>query len=262
MANDPHIKPLVISAPFGNYIRFDGATSTFGTFTAQRRRGRAWRVLKTVRYSRRLGAWVNRIGLRNPGIAWLEQRVRARRTDVSASIVSVHGFTDEQWWTLLTRADALGAVAIELNMSCPNVGEVNWPEKLFERAAVLNTPVVVKIPPVRFERLTREALGAGLRTLHCCNTLPVPGGGMSGKPLTPIALRCIEDVHAIARDLGADDDLTIIGGGGITTPEDVDAFADAGSNRFAIGSVLMHPRYLRGPGPMSAVVRRAGERAT
>lgn len=255
------LAPLVVSAPFGNYVRFEGATSTLGTFTSHRRRGRLWKILTTVRRCRRLGAWVNKIGLRNPGIDWLQRRVASGRKDVSASLVSVHGFNDEQWWTLLTKADALGCLAIELNMSCPNAGEVNWPPQLFERAAILDTPVVVKLPPVRFERLAAESLDAGVRALHCCNTLPVPEGGMSGKPLTPLALRCVRDVRAMACDRGIDD-LTLIGGGGITTPADVDAFAEAGADRFAVGTAVMHARYLFGIGPMRAVLERARERAT
>ncbi len=262
MPDPPTLEPAVVSAPFGNYVRFDGATSTLGTFTTHRRAGRLWRILKTVRRYPRLGAWVNKIGLRNPGIGWLEQRVRSGKADVSRSILSVHGFNDEQWWGLLTQAEALKPGAIELNMSCPNIGEVNWPGPLFERAAVLSTPVIVKVPPVRYERLVREALDAGLRALHCCNTLPVPGGGMSGKPLTPLALACIEGIRASASSGGHDGDLLIIGGGGITTPQDIDRFADAGANRFALGSVLMHPRYLFGPGPLRPVLERAKERAT
>ncbi|GAB4543827.1 MAG: diguanylate cyclase [Phycisphaerales bacterium] len=253
----PDTASLLISAPFGNYVRFDGATSTLGTFTAHKRPGRLWKIVTTVRRYKRLGAWVNRIGLRNPGIEWLERRVRSGRQDVSRSLVSVHGFTDEQWWTLLTKADQLGAAGIELNMSCPNVGEVNWPVSLFERAVSLRTPVVVKLPPVRYERLLDDALAAGVGMLHCCNTLPVPGGGMSGKPLKPIALACVSDVRTRC---GAN--VVIVGGGGITRPEDIDAYADAGANRFAIGSVLMHPRYLAGPGPMRGVIARAAERAS
>jgi len=70
----PRLRPLIVSAPFGNYIQPAGCTATLGTFTALRRGGvinRAWRVLLTVRYYRRMKAWVNRIGLRNPGIDWL-----------------------------------------------------------------------------------------------------------------------------------------------------------------------------------------------
>ncbi|MEM1423627.1 MAG: hypothetical protein AAGH64_06450, partial [Planctomycetota bacterium] len=209
----------------------------------------------------RLGAWVNKIGLRNPGIGWLERRVREGKKDLTDALVSVHGFHDEQWWELLTKADGLGVAGIELNMSCPNVGETNWPATLFERASALTTPVIVKLPPVRFERLADEAIASGVRSFHCSNTLPVKGGGMSGKPLLPVSLACVENVRERCERAGAGG-VVIVGGGGITSPEDVDAYADAGAHRFALGSVLMHPRYLRGPGPLAGVVRRAHERAS
>ena len=237
---------LVISAPFGNYVRPRGATPTVGTFTLSARRGRVWRVIRTVRRSRRLGAWVNRIGLRNPGIEWLAQRVARGREDLSDKIVSVHGFDDAQWGTLIERVRDLGAMAIELNMSCPNVGEVGAHAAVFERAMSIwgdGARVIAKLPPVRHQEMARAALAAGVRAFHCCNTLPVPGGGMSGKPLLPLSLRCIEDVLAMDPE-GDSDGLVVIGGGGITTPEDIDAYARAGATHVALGTHVMHPKYL------------------
>lgn len=235
---------LIISAPFGNYVRPRGATPTLGTFTAEARPGRVWRVVRTVRRSRRLGAWVNNIGLRNPGIEWLVRRVARGREDLSDKIVSVHGFDDGQWGSLVGRAHELGAMAVELNMSCPNVGEVGWDSGVFERAVGVwgdGSRVIVKLPPVRYAEMARAALAAGVRAFHCCNTLPVPGGGMSGKPLMPLSLRCIEDVLGLAES--ERDGLVTIGGGGITGEEDIDAYARAGATHVAIGTRVMHPKY-------------------
>lgn len=236
------VRAVVVSAPWGNYVRPEGSTPTVGTFTLRRRRGRAWRVLRTVRCYPRLGAWVNRIGLRNPGIGWLESAVRSGRKDLGGSILSVHGFDEGEWAELVDRAGGLGAAALELNISCPNVGEVSWPTWLFERAVSTGTVVVVKLPPVNYVRLAEEALSAGVRWLHCCNTLPVRGGGMSGKPLQPLSLRCVEEARTIAGRLGVS--ASVIGGGGVTGPEDVRRYADAGADRVALGTKLMHPRYL------------------
>jgi dihydroorotate dehydrogenase len=55
----PAIRPLVVSAPFGNYVQPRGTTPTLGTFTLLRRGGvasRIWRVFLTVRYYPRLKA--------------------------------------------------------------------------------------------------------------------------------------------------------------------------------------------------------------
>ena len=255
-------RPLVISAPFGNYIHPAGTTRTLGTFTLERRPGRWHRVLRTVRYTPRLGAWVNRIGLRNPGIAWLERKAASGAVHVADAIVSVHGFHDQEWRALIERAARLSPGAIELNVSCPNVGELSWPRWLFAEAErALPGRVIVKVPPVRYEAMVRDALAGGVRMLHCCNTLPVPGGGMSGKPLLPLALVVVGRVRAIATEMGiAREGVVVIGGGGITEPGDVDAYADAGADRVAIGTKVFHPKYLWSDAGVRPLIERAEAR--
>jgi dihydroorotate dehydrogenase len=231
------LQPTIISAPFGNYIQPRGATPTLGTFTASARPGRWRRTLQTVRYYPRLKAWVNRIGLRNPGMGWLMRQVDRGRIDPRDKIISIHGFDEDQWSQLLRQADELGPAAIELNMSCPNVGEVDWPSDLFERAAALATPIIVKLPPIHYELMVDQAREAGLSAFHCCNTLPIPAGGLSGAPLKPLSLRCIRLLRASPG--GAK--LTLIGGGGIGTLEDIDAYASAGADHVALGTKTMNP---------------------
>jgi len=256
------IKPLVISAPFGNYIQPAGTTPTLGTFTAQRRGGilnRAWRIARTVRYYPRMKAWVNKIGLRNPGIDWLVEKANAGVSggiDVRDKLVSIHGFTPEDWNVLLEKSAALKPLAIELNMSCPNVGHIAWPPELFQRACDTGVPIVVKIPPVNYDAMVEQAYAAGLRTFHCCNTLPNPGGGMSGTPLKHVALQCIQDLQRKPYF----DELTIIGGGGIYEPNDVDAYADLGVKHIAIGTKLFNPKYLFSDAGIAGIKQRAQQR--
>lgn len=246
------IQPLVISAPFGNYIQPAGTTPTLGTFTAAARPGRVMQVLKTVRRYRRLGAWVNKIGLRNPGMPWLVDRVKAGRVDVADKIVSIHGFTETDWRQLLEQVAAIKPLAVELNMSCPNVGEIIHDESLFVDAVATDVSVVVKLPPVRYAALVEQAIGAGIRAFHCCNTLPVPAGGISGKPLQPLSLEC---VAALRQRHG--DDLQLIGGGGITTPADIQRYRDVGADHFAIGTKVMHPKYLWFQGSLQPLIDAA-----
>jgi dihydroorotate dehydrogenase len=230
----------VISAPFGNYIQPDGATPTLGTFTLHRRPGRVWRVLKTVRYRPKLKAWVNKIGLRNPGIDWLAGRVKRGRCDVSDKLVSIHGFDAEQWAALLKKIAEIKPMAVELNMSCPNVGEIDWPPGLFKQAIDTGVPVVVKLPSVNYQEMLEQAVDVGVRVLHCCNTLPVPEGGMSGRPLKPVALEVIRGIRG--KTFG--NELTIIGGGGIYGLSDIDLYADAGADHVALATKTMNPKYL------------------
>jgi dihydroorotate dehydrogenase len=254
--NEPSLHKLIISAPFGNYIQPAGATATLGTFTAARRPGRVWRILKTVRRYRRIGAWVNKIGLRNPGMPWLVERVRSGRITVADKIVSIHGFADADWYALLDQAAAIKPLAVELNMSCPNVGCIEWPHDLFLRAVSSGVPVIVKVPPVNYQTIFAQALAAGVRTFHCCNTLPVPAGGLSGKPLKPVALQCIRDIVGnLAGPVVPE--LRIIGGGGITQPSDIDEYAAAGARHFAIATKAFSPIYLLTHGPLRSLIDRA-----
>lgn len=256
MAPVPALQPLIISAPFGNYIQPTGTSPTLGTFTALARPGRVWRILRTVRYYRRLGAWVNRIGLRNPGIDWLARHAAAGKVDLADKLVSIHGFDGMQWSLLLDKTAALHPGGIELNMSCPNVGEVDWPADLFDRAVATGSPIVVKLPPINYQIIADRALDAGVRAFHCCNTLPVPGGGLSGEPLKPLALECI---HRLRGEIAGDraDELLLIGGGGIREPDDIDAYAAAGVRHFALGTKVMHPRYLFSTAPLKPLLDRA-----
>lgn len=253
------IRPLIVSAPFGNYIQPRDATATLGTFTAEARPGRLWRIIKTVRYYPRLRAWVNKIGLRNPGMPALVREVNLGRTNVSDKIVSIHGFNDTEWQSLLEQIVEIGPTAVELNMSCPNVGEMNWPATLFRDAveqmqqAGGRTRVIVKLPPVRYETMAKQAIEAGVTWFHCCNTLPVPAGGVSGKPLKPVALACIGAI----RTWPEAEQLTIIGGGGISKVQDIDDYIDAGVQHVAIGTVTMNPLLLITHAPIDGLVDHA-----
>lgn len=253
------MEPILISAPFGNYIQPKGATPTLGTFTLGRRGGRVWRILKTVRYSFSLDAWTNRIGLRNPGMPWLVERAEAGKKRVDHALVSVHGFDRSEWSTLLSLAARVKPLGIELNMSCPNVGEVGLPEGLFEEAVATGVPVVVKVPPIRFEAMAEAAIEAGVWGLHACNTLPVRGGGMSGAPLHPLALRCVRDIKRMISRAGGRG-VRVIGGGGITRNHHIDGFVDAGAAYVALGTKTMDPRLLLTDGPVRGLIEHAHER--
>ena len=248
----PGLRRVLVSAPWGNYVQPAGCTATMGTFTLARRRGRVGAVLRTVRPYPRLGAWVNRIGLRNPGIGWLEGKAAGGYT-LGDKLVSVHGFDDGQWAQLVDRAAALRPLGLELNMSCPNVAHQDPPAGLFQRAAACGVPVAVKLPPLRFRPMLDAALDAGLRAFHCCNTLPVNGGGMSGRPLKPLSLEVVEKLRA----LPGGGELTLIGGGGIREPADLDDYAEAGADHFALGTVLMSPLVLLSHARVRPLLERA-----
>lgn len=233
------IHKIIVSAPFGNYLSFPNTTSTLGTYTVPKRAGfllRMWRILSTVRYYRRTKAWVNKLGLPNPGIHSL-------RT-AKGSILSVHGFNPLQWNVLVEEAIKLEAEAVELNLSCPNI------EQHASRFFMLNElyhgienhlkekkiTFIAKLPPVRWMDFGKMLFDFGIRHFHLCNTIPTPGGGMSGKPLMQYSLWAIDDFRKAFGD-----EVTLIGGGGVTCVEDVKTYLNAGANHVAIGSGLFWP---------------------
>ena len=59
---------LFIGPPFGNYVSLPNTTSIKGSFTLEPRSGLFSQIIKTLRYSFQDKGWINKIGLRNPGI--------------------------------------------------------------------------------------------------------------------------------------------------------------------------------------------------
>ncbi|MEM1107193.1 MAG: hypothetical protein AAGH99_00705 [Planctomycetota bacterium] len=251
----PGLKPLSVSAPFGNYIRPEGCTATLGTFTATARSGRVQQIIKTVRYYPRVRGWVNKIGLRNPGLGWVEKKVAAGKLDLADKVVSIHGFNDDEWLDLVNRLAAMKPLAMELNMSCPNVGHIDWPPELFKRAVETGVPTIVKLPPVNYLTMAEMAFAQGVRALHCCNTLPVPAGGMSGYPLKPVSLQCIRDL----REQPWGGEIVIVGGGGIRKADELDEYRDAGADAYAIGTITMNPILLFSHARVHPIRKRADD---
>lgn len=241
------MKRLIISAPFGNYLNFEHATSTLGTFTLRRRGGwpyRLWRVARTLRYHRRMKSWTNKLGLPNPGLLACPENPGRR-------IVSIHGFDTLEWVSLIGMCNRLWVPtdehetfdqpeAIELNVSCPNVADDPIDYNLVFQAAYTFLknrflPVIVKLPPVNYLKIANVASANDLRQFHCCNTLPTPAGGLSGKALKAVSLNVIE--HLKTSCPGS----IIYGGGGVSTRQDIDDYHNAGASFFCVGSALLNP---------------------
>jgi len=117
-------------------------------------------------------------------------------------------------------------------------------------------PVVVKLPPIHYELIVEQARAAGVRAFHCCNTLPIPAGGISGVPLKPLSLRCIRFLRATQ----AGDQLVLIGGGGVYTVADIETYAAAGADHVALGTKTMNPRLLFSHQSLQPLVDYASQR--
>ena len=240
------LQPIIISAPFGNWIQPKGSTPTLGTFTVENRGGiptRLWRMLRTLRPVFRAGAWLNKMRLPNGGLkslikAWVKDQDAYRNC-----IISIHGFDYEEWDHLISLAYGLRPLAIELNISCPNVEAVTL-EGVAGLAAIVqkhyrevpeSMPIIAKLPPIRWMTYAQPLWDVGVKHFHACNTIWTPGGGMSGKPLMPYSLWAVEELCYVFP--GA----TVIGGGGVTCYNDVLRYRSAGAKHVAVGGHLFNP---------------------
>ncbi|MBU2109680.1 hypothetical protein KKB71_01860 [Patescibacteria group bacterium] len=154
-------------------------------------------------------------------------------------------------------------IGLEINVSCPNTK--HDPKKLAEEAidyldaaSALNIPLVIKVNALMSDETARSIEDSGLcDALTISNTIPwdeVPekirikcfgsaesplkkygfgNGGFSGRPVLPMVLEKILGL----RDFGIT--LPIIGGGGITRPEDVVAFSAAGADAISFATASM-----------------------
>jgi dihydroorotate dehydrogenase (NAD+) catalytic subunit len=112
--------------------------------------------------------------------------------------------------------------------------------------AVVDIPVIPKLTPntpdITVIARAAEAGGAdgfcaintvgpGYTSAHGHPVLSNGAGGMSGKGILPIGLKCVKEVAEVS-------DLPIIGCGGVSSADDVRAFFDAGAGIVGVGSAL------------------------
>ena len=103
---------IFINPPFGNYFTFKDTISIKGSYTLEPRTGLIMQIIKTLRYSFEYSGWINKIGLRNPGIDY------AIKNYTKNTIISVAILNKEDIPKLIKKIPE--DVNIELNISCPN----------------------------------------------------------------------------------------------------------------------------------------------
>ena len=233
--NNPKI---FISAPFGNYINSERTISVHGTFTRNPRGNRLWSVLKSLRYDRRLGGWVNKLGLPNPGLHQGLCNVHDKPSDV-LSISEVKRGDFQKMNNIIPLNQSL-----EINFSCPNLGK-----KLPLDGAGIFTKVksrewcIAKLSPLTDgDELEFVIEHLGFKQIHLSNTLPLPNGrgGLSGATLKPYTLELID----LVRERWGNS-IEIIAGGGVSDFGGVMDYLKAGANHVSLGSVCFNPFKLR-----------------
>lgn len=242
-----------------------GSGEEFAPFVDLRNLGAV--VLKSVTRAPRLGnptprlvhtpaGMLNAIGLQNPGIDWyLEHDVAKFAARPCAIVGSVAGFSVDDYAVVCERLAARDEIkAIELNISCPNVGnegetfacDPNLTSKVVRAArATTDKTLIVKLSPnvTDIAAIAREAESAGADGLAVVNTVrgmaidveklrPRLGnvtGGLSGPAIRPIAVLAVYEVARAVK-------IPIIGQGGIETVNDALEFLLAGASAISIGT--------------------------
>jgi len=198
---------------------------------------------------------INAMGLPNPGITKYASEITQAKSAIDVPlIVSIYGFSIEEYVKTAKKAAKAGADALELNVSCPHVhntgSEIGQkPEILMQviRAvkAAISKPIIVKLSPnvTDILEIAKAAVDAGADALTAINTVramaidietsrPVLAntfGGLSGPAIKPIALRCVYELYSKL-------DIPIIGCGGITDWSDAVEFLLAGASAIQIGT--------------------------
>jgi dihydroorotate dehydrogenase (NAD+) catalytic subunit len=201
---------------------------------------------------------LNSIGLQNPGVdAVLERYAPLWARWQVPVIVNVAGESIEDYVGVVRRLDGVpGVAAVELNISCPNVGRGGIQFAVDPEAAGAVTaavrratelPLMVKLSPnVADVRAIAKAIeGAGADAISAVNTLsgiaidahrrkPLLGnvyGGLSGPAIKPVALRVVYEVAQVVR-------IPIVAIGGIGSLDDVLDFMAAGAVAVQVGTAL------------------------
>ena len=213
--------------------------------------------LRTPRMVEVDAGMLNAIGLQNPGV----EEFLAKDGPFIASlgvpvILSIAGKSVQEFAQVAIQTrDMPGVVAIEANISCPNVERRNQvfachPEQAIEVIATMTRlttlPVFAKLTAdvTNIVEIADACVHAGAHGVTLINTLlgmaidvesfrprlAAVTGGLSGPAIRPVAIRC---VYQVAQALPG---VPIIGVGGISTARDAIEFLLAGAWAVQVGT--------------------------
>jgi dihydroorotate dehydrogenase (NAD+) catalytic subunit len=217
----------------------------------------------TPRMAETPSGMLNGIGLQGPGIddfiqndlSWLSQKG-------AKTIVSIAGNNVAEFGKVADKLrDIPGVIAIEVNISCPNVenrGQVFACDP-YAAADVINNvrrnvsasiPLFAKLSPdvTDITEIAKSVVKAGADGLSVINTLlgmvidtdtlrPLLSGktgGLSGPAIRPVAVRCVYQIRKVLPN------VPIIGMGGIRNGRDAIEFFAAGANAISVGTTVFN----------------------
>lgn len=208
---------------------------------------------------------LNSVGLDNPGVAeWLRRDLPALAATGATVVASIWGFSVDayndaasQLRSAVVAGQAPGVVAVEVNISCPNVEDRR---RMFAHsaegvAAAVGAaseglqgalPIWAKLSPnvTDLVSLAGAAASSGAAAVTLINTLMglaldpatgrprlgAGGGGLSGPAIHPVAVRAVYECRA------AWPDLPIVGVGGVTSGAGAAELICAGADAVQVGT--------------------------
>jgi dihydroorotate dehydrogenase (NAD+) catalytic subunit len=200
---------------------------------------------------------LNAIGLENIGVeAFLSDKLPHLRRKRARVIANIYGETVEDYRRLAgILDDADGVLAMEVNISCPNVkrGGLLFGQDPRETGRVVaavrratGKPLLVKLSPnvTSVQEIARAAEAAGADALTLINTLQGMAidvderrprlanviGGLSGPAIRPVAIRIVWQVRQAVS-------IPLVGVGGIQNTRDALEFIIAGASAVQLGTV-------------------------
>jgi dihydroorotate dehydrogenase (NAD+) catalytic subunit len=198
---------------------------------------------------------LNSVGLQNAGVeAFLRDDLPFLKQFDTRVIVNICGRSIDEYIAVAEVLSGSGADMLELNISCPNVGEgglsFGADAGMVYRVTTAvkkrsGQPLIVKLSPnvTSISEMAIAAENAGADAISLINTvlgmkidirrrafaLPRKVGGLSGPAIKPIAVRMVYEASRAVN-------IPIIGMGGIMTGEDAAEMLMAGASAVAVGT--------------------------
>jgi len=212
------------------------------------------------------GGVINAVGLTNPGAdaeVTLLREAKQRLAPLGVPLIaSIFAPTVAEYGHVAAVISQSEPDLIEVNISCPNVGdEFGTPFAGSVEAAAQVTaavkaatrvPISIKLAPnvPSISRIARAVVEAGADAITAINTLPGMlidawaghpvlanrVGGLSGWSLKPVALRCVAEIRQAVG-------VPIIGTGGVASGLDAAEMIMAGADAVGVGTAV----WQRGP---------------
>jgi len=240
-------------AEFANYLD----PASLGAVVVKSMKAEEWAGNPAPRVHPTAAGMINSVGLQGKGVAhWLEHDLPPLLATGATVVASIWGSSVDDYAQAAAALAAApdGVVAVEVNVSCPNLEDrgAMFAHSAASTAAVIEVsksaglPMWAKLSPnaADLPEIAIAAHAAGAEAVVLTNTLlgmvidvetrrPVLGakkGGLSGAGMHPVAVRAVYDVREAAPD------LPIVGVGGASSGVDVVEFMLAGASAVEVGT--------------------------